>query len=479
MSGAASALTRAKSIKNGGLTVHGAVRDTLAKAEERNPQLNAYITVCAENAISAAESADRLIREGRALSPLAGVSVAVKDNICTRGVRTTCASRMLAEFTPVYSATAHARIESAGLITVGKANMDEFAMGSTCESSCFGGVKNPLDIERVPGGSSGGCAAAVAAGMADIALASDTGGSIRLPAAYCALTGFKPTYGSVSRYGLIAYASSFDQIGPIGKSAADCAALTDIIRGRDVLDCTTTDSHGSLLGEVLGKESLRGVRIALPKQCFEHSALAPDVRERVLAAAEVMKALGAQVAYVDVDIFDYLIPTYYIIATAQAASNLARYDGVKYGYRADDCADLSDMYKKTRGRGFGEEVKRRIMLGNFVLSGGYYEEYYMKALKARRVIADAYDALFGEYDLILTPTAPTTAPLQGAYPDPVAMYLTDIYTVPANLAGLPAVSFPCGNGADGMPVGAHVMGARGADGAVLACAHLCEGVLGS
>lgn len=477
MRGAVTALERAKSIKSGELAARDATLNTVAATKKRNRELNAYITVCAEQALLTAEAADRLIRGGNAPSPLAGVSVAVKDNICTRGVKTTCASRMLADFTPVYSATAFTRMEAAGLITVGKANMDEFAMGSTCESSYFGGVKNPLDTGRVPGGSSGGCAAAVAAGMADIALASDTGGSIRLPAAYCALTGFKPTYGSVSRYGLMAYASSFDQIGPIGKSAADCAALTDIIRGKDALDATTVQSNGSLLCEVLAKDSLRGVRIALPRQCFEHSALAPDVGERVLNAAEAMRALGAHISYVDLDIFQYVIPTYYIIATAQAASNLARYDGVKYGYRAPDYADLSDMYKKTRSQGFGEEVRRRIMLGNFVLSGGYYDEYYTKALKARRVITDALDALLGRYDLILTPTAPTTAPLQGSYPDPLKMYLTDIYTVPANLAGLPAVSFPCGKGADGMPVGAHIMGARGADGAVLACAHLCEGVL--
>ena len=405
-----------------------------------------------------------------AASPLAGVPMAYKDNICTRGVRTTCASKILGDFAPPYDATVVERLTAAGAVSLGKLNLDEFAMGSTTETSFYGPVRNPWDLTRVPGGSSGGAAAAVAAGMVWYAIGSDTGGSIRQPAAYCGVTGMKPTYGTVSRYGLIAYASSLDQMGPIAKSAADCAAVLDVIQGRDPRDGTSLDAPaGGLLSSLTG--DLRGKKIGLPADCFGQG-LDSEVRSAVLAAAEVLKARGAQVEEFALPVIEYVVPTYYIIACAEASSNLSRFDGVKYGWRAEDYGDLTDLYCKTRTQGFGAEVKRRILLGTFVLSSGYYDAYYKKALQVKALIKKAFDEAFTKYDLLLTPVAPTTAPKLGeSLTDPLKMYLSDIYTVSVNLAGLPALSMPCGFDSKGMPIGAQLIGPALGDGGVLNAAH--------
>ena len=403
-------------------------------------------------------------------SPLAGVPMAYKDNICTKGVATTCASKILEGFVPCYDATVVERLSAAGAVSMGKLNMDEFAMGSTSETSHYGPVKNPWNLTRAAGGSSGGAAAAVAAGEVWYAIGSDTGGSIRQPAAYCGVTGMKPTYGTVSRYGLIAYASSLDQMGPIAKSAADCAAVLDVIQGRDPRDSTSLDvPAGGLLSSLTG--DLRGKKIGLPADCFGQG-LDSEVRSAVLAAAEVLKARGAQVEEFALPVMEYVVPTYYIIACAEASSNLSRFDGVKYGWRAEDYEDLTDLYCKTRTQGFGSEVKRRILLGTFVLSSGYYDAYYKKALQAKALIKKAFDEAFAKYDLLLTPVAPTTAPKLGeSLTDPLKMYLSDIYTVSVNLAGLPALSMPCGFDGKGMPIGAQLIGPPLGDGVVLNAAH--------
>ena len=403
-------------------------------------------------------------------SPLAGVPMAYKDNICTKGVATTCASKILEGFVPCYDATVVERLTAAGAVSMGKLNMDEFAMGSTSETSHYGPVKNPWDLTRAAGGSSGGAAAAVAAGEVWYAIGSDTGGSIRQPAAYCGVTGMKPTYGTVSRYGLIAYASSLDQMGPIARSAADCAAVLDVIQGRDHRDGTSLGiSAGGLLSSLTG--DLKGKKIGLPADCFGQG-LDPEVRAAVLAAAEVLKARGAQVEEFALPVMEYVVPTYYIIACAEASSNLSRFDGVKYGWRAEDYGDLTDLYCKTRTQGFGAEVKRRVLLGTFVLSSGYYDAYYKKALQVKALIKKAFDQAFAKYNLLLTPVAPTTAPKLGeSLTDPLKMYLSDIYTVSVNLAGLPALSMPCGFDGKGMPIGAQLIGPALGDGVVLNAAH--------
>lgn len=400
-------------------------------------------------------------------SPLAGVPMAYKDNICTRGIPTTCASKMLEGFIPPYDATVVERLTAAGAVSLGKLNMDEFAMGSTCETSHFGAVKNPWDESRTPGGSSGGAAAAVAGRQVWYAIGSDTGGSIRQPAAHCGVTGFKPSYGAVSRYGLIAYASSLDQMGPIARSAADCAAVLDLMIGRDPRDGTSLDLPpvGALNGD------LRGKRVGIPDECFG-DGLNSEVGRAVLTVAEVLKARGATVERFSLPLTKYAVPTYYILACAEASSNLSRFDGVKYGHRAGEYADLNDLYRRSRTEGFGSEVRRRILLGTFVLSSGYYDAYYVKALKAKALLKAALDAAFRRYDLLLTPVAPTTAPKLGeSLSDPLRMYLADIYTVPANLAGLPAISVPCGFDGAGLPIGAQLMGPTMGDKTVLDAAH--------
>ena len=429
---------------------------------------NAFITFTAERALERAEKLQAGVKDAQ--SPLYGVPMAIKDNICTKGVKTSCASKILGDFKPPYDATAADRLARAGAVSIGKTNMDEFAMGSTSETSFYGPVKNPWDLERAPGGSSGGSAAAVAARSCWFALGSDTGGSIRQPASYCGVTGIKPTYGTVSRYGLIAYASSLDQIGPLARDAADCAAVLDVLRGRDPRDGTSLDGqYGRLLDGLTG--DVKGLKIGLPTDCFG-DGLNGEVRQAVLAVAEVLKARGAEVAELPFPVMEYVVPTYYIIAAAEASSNLSRFDGVKYGWRAEHYDGLTDLYNKTRTQGFGPEVKRRILLGTFVLSSGYYDAYYKKALQVKAVIKDAFDKAFERCDLLLTPVAPATAPRLGeSLSDPLQMYLSDVYTVSVNLAGLPALSMPCGFDGKGLPIGAQLIGPHFGEGALLNAAH--------
>ena len=453
------ALELAQKLRTGEVSQQEAMETAAARISAAQPANNAFTWV--NTPLPAADLS---------ASPLAGVPMAYKDNICTKGAPTTCASKILDGFRPCYDATIVERLSAAGAVSMGKLNMDEFAMGSTSETSWYGPVKNPWDLTRVSGGSSGGAAAAVAAGEVWYAIGSDTGGSIRQPAAYCGVTGMKPTYGSVSRYGLIAYASSLDQMGPIARSAADCAAVLDLIQGRDPRDGTSLDvPAGGLLNSLTG--DLTGKKIGLPVDCFGEG-LDPQVRSAVLAAADVLKARGAVVEEFALPVMEYVVPTYYIIAAAEASSNLSRFDGVKYGWRAEGYEDLADLYCKTRTQGFGAEVKRRILLGTFVLSSGYYDAYYKKALQVKAVIKNAFDEAFTKYDLLLTPVAPTTAPKLGeSLSDPLKMYLSDIYTVSVNLAGLPALSMPCGFDDRGMPIGAQLIGPALGDGMVLNGAH--------
>lgn len=439
----------------------GAVYGSIA---EKDKSVNAYISLSREQAEA------QLRAGGEEGGLLRGVPVSVKDNICTKGVLTSCASRILSNYIPVYDATAVAKVKAAGMPIVGKLNMDEFAMGSTSETSYYGSVKNPNDLTRVPGGSSGGAAAAVAAGEAICALGSDTGGSIRQPASYCGVTGFKPTYGYVSRYGLIAYASSLDQIGPIAKDVADCAAIMDVISGHDAHDSTSLNiEHPSYYGSLTGE--IRGKRIGIPEECFGEG-VDEDVKAAVLACGKTLEGLGAELVPVRLPFMKYVVPTYYIIATAEASSNLSRFDGVKYGFRAENVDSIDDLYIETRSRGFGKEVQRRILLGTFVLSSGYYNAYYKKALLLKRKIIEGFAGAFAACDAILCPTAPTTAPKLGeSLNDSMKMYLSDIFTVSVNLAGLPGLSVPCGKDGNGLPVGAQLIGAAGHDADVLNIGH--------
>lgn len=463
------ALQLGAAIRAGEVSARDAAKASLDAIAARQGENNAFITVLAEQAMAQAKALDE-DKEKLAVGPLAGVPAGVKDNICTLDVKTSCASKILGEFAPPYDATVMEKFRAAGGVMVGKLNMDEFAMGSTTETSFYGPARNPWDLERVPGGSSGGAAAAVAAGECWYALGSDTGGSIRQPASYCGVTGMKPTYGTVSRYGLIAYASSLDQIGPLARTAEDCAAVLDLLQGRDERDGTSLDFDAGHLLERLSAD-LTGMKIGIPVDCFS-VGLDPDVREKVLAVAEVLKGRGAQVEECKLPIMEYVVPTYYIIAAAEASSNLSRFDGVKYGWRAGDYEDLTDLYCKTRTEGFGREVQRRILLGTFVLSTGYYDAYYKKALQVKAIIKQAFDEAFRKYDLLLTPVAPTTAPKLGeSLGDPLQMYLSDIYTVSVNLAGLPAISMPCGFDRKGMPVGAQLIGAPLMEQKVLNAAH--------
>ena len=463
------ALQLGAAIRAGEVSARDAAKASLDAIAARQGENNAFITVLAEQAMAQAKALDE-DKEKLAVGPLAGVPAGVKDNICTLDVKTSCASKILGEFAPPYDATVMEKFRAAGGVMVGKLNMDEFAMGSTTETSFYGPARNPWDLERVPGGSSGGAAAAVAAGECWYALGSDTGGSIRQPASYCGVTGMKPTYGTISRYGLIAYASSLDQIGPLARTAEDCAAVLDLLQGRDERDGTSLDFDAGHLLERLSAD-LTGMKIGIPVDCFG-DGLDSDVREKVLAVAEVLKGRGAQVEECKLPIMEYVVPTYYIIAAAEASSNLSRFDGVKYGWRAGDYEDLTDLYCKTRTEGFGREVQRRILLGTFVLSTGYYDAYYKKALQVKAVIKQAFDEAFRKYDLLLTPVAPTTAPKLGeSLGDPLQMYLSDIYTVSVNLAGLPAISMPCGFDRKGMPVGAQLIGAPLMEQKVLNAAH--------
>ncbi len=464
------ALELGAKIKAGEVSVPEATRAALDAIEAKNAENNAFITVLNNRAMAEAEEIQKKISAGELTSPLAGVPLAIKDNICTKGVKTTCASKILGDFQPPYNATLTEKIHAIGGVVLGKLNMDEFAMGSTSETSYYGATRNPWDLSRVPGGSSGGAAAAVAARECWYAIGSDTGGSIRQPASYCGVTGIKPTYGTVSRYGLIAYASSLDQIGPLARTAEDCAAILDAIQGKDPRDGTSLDVPvGGLLSGLSG--DLTGMKIGIPVDCFG-DGLDGEVSQKVLAAAEVLKERGAEVEEFRLPIMEYVVPAYYIIAAAEASSNLSRFDGVKYGWRAEGYSDLTELYNKTRTEGFGTEVKRRILLGTFVLSSGYYDAYYRKALQVKAVIKEAFDRAFEKYDLLLMPVAPTTAPKLGeSLSDPLKMYLSDIYTVSVNLAGLPGVSIPCGLDSKGLPVGAQLIGPALGEGKVLNAAH--------
>ena len=446
-----------KKIQAGEVSVLEATQAVLDAIKAKEAAVNSFVTVDEEGALKRAAEVQKLIDEGKLTGPLAGVPVAIKDNMCTEGLLTTCSSKILYNYIPTYSAEAVKRLEAAGAVIVGKTNMDEFAMGSTTETSAYGVTKNPWNTEHVPGGSSGGSCAAVAAEEVPYALGSDTGGSISQPSSFCGVTGIKPTYGSVSRYGLIAYGSSLDQIGPIAKDVTDCATILETITSYDTKDSTSVKREDSDYTSAL-VDDVKGMRIGIPRDYFGEG-LDPEVREAVLAAAETLKEKGAIVEEFDLGLVEYAIPAYYVIACAEASSNLARFDGVKYGYRTREYEGLHNMYKKSRSEGFGAEVKRRIMLGSFVLSSGYYDAYYLKALRVKALIKKAFDNAFSKYDVILGPAAPTTAPKLGQSLDnPIQMYLGDIYTISVNLAGLPGISLPCGMDKNGLPIGLQLIG---------------------
>ena len=444
-------------IREGKTTAVEATLAVLDQIEKTESEYHCYVTVDREGALERAKQVQAKIEAGELTGPLAGVPVAIKDNMCTEGLLTTCSSKILYNFIPTFSSEAVLNLEKAGAVILGKTNMDEFAMGSTTETSYFGATKNPQNPEHVPGGSSGGSAAAVAAEECFYALGSDTGGSIRQPASYCGVVGLKPTYGTVSRYGLIAYGSSLDQIGPLCKDVTDCAVILETISGHDPKDSTSIPREDLDFSSAL-VDDVKGMKIGIPRDYFGEG-LDPQVAAAVKAAAKVLESKGAIVEEFDLSLVPYAIPTYYTIADAEASSNLERFDGIKYGYRTEDYAGLHNMYKKSRSEGFGPEVKRRIMLGSFVLSSGYYDAYYLKALKVKALIRKAFDEAFEKYDVILGPVAPTTAPKLGeSLSDPMKMYLGDIYTISVNLAGLPGLSVPCGRDDKGLPIGLQLIG---------------------
>ena len=442
-------------------------RAYLQKIATVNEKLNTYITICDEIALAQAEKADQRISSGDQ-NPLVGIPLAHKDIFCAKGIKTTCGSKMLENFVSPYDATIVTKLNKAGTVTLGKTNMDEFAMGSSNETSYFGPVKNPGDATKVPGGSSGGSAAAVAADLCAIATGSDTGGSIRQPASFCGVTGFKPSYGRVSRWGMIAFASSLDQAGPISKNAEDAAIIMNVIAGADNLDSTSAkepvvDYTASL------NESLRGLKIGVPKQHFAQG-LSTEVEESIRQSLKEFEKLGATIKEVDLPNNHLSVPSYYVIAPAEASANLSRYDGVRYGYRCENPTVLKDMYMRTRSEGFGSEVKRRIMVGTYALSAGYYDAYYQKAQKIRRLIKNDFDSVFSTVDVIVGPTSPHTAFGIGTTTDPVKMYLEDIYTIAVNLAGLPGISIPAGFGGN-LPIGMQIIGREFAEAKLLNVAH--------
>jgi aspartyl-tRNA(Asn)/glutamyl-tRNA(Gln) amidotransferase subunit A len=452
------AVELAKKIKAGETTAVEAAKDALAQIKEKEESIHSYVTVLDEAQIlEKAGEVQKKIEAGELTGPLAGVPVAIKDNMCTEGILTTCSSKILGNFVPTYSSEAVKKLEEAGVVLIGKTNMDEFAMGSTTETSAYGVTRNPHNTDHVPGGSSGGSCAAVAAEECSFALGSDTGGSIRQPSSFCGVTGIKPTYGTVSRYGLIAYGSSLDQIGPVAKDVTDCATILEAISSYDKKDSTSVQREDLDFTSALVKD-VKGMKIGIPKDYFGEG-LDPQVKEAVLKAAKVLEEQGAIVEEFDLSLVEYAIPAYYVIASAEASSNLSRFDGVKYGYRTKEYEGLHNMYKKTRSEGFGPEVKRRIMLGSFVLSSGYYDAYYLKALRTKALIKKAFDEAFSKYDVILSPAAPTTAPKIGeSLKDPIKMYLGDIYTISVNLAGLPGMTVPCGKDDKGLPIGVQLIG---------------------
>lgn len=455
--GKLTALQLAEKIKQHQISVLDGVKYVFDQIEAKEDKVHAYLDTYKKEAYARAKEVQKGIEDGTYTGPLAGVPIAIKDNICIKGKTTTCASKILENFVPQYNAEVIDRLEQAGLVIIGKTNMDEFAMGSTTETSAYGVTRNPWDLEHVPGGSSGGSCAAVAASECYYALGSDTGGSIRQPSSFCGVVGLKPTYGTVSRYGLIAYGSSLDQIGPVAKDVSDCAAILEAIASHDPKDSTSMDRDDCDFTEAL-VDDVKGLRIGIPRD-YMGEGLDPEVNDAVMKAAKVLEEKGAIVEAFDLRLVKYAIPAYYTIADAEASSNLERFDGVKYGYRTKDYDGLHNMYKKTRSEGFGPEVKRRIMLGSFVLSSGYYDAYYLKALRTKALIKKEFDRAFRNYDIILGPAAPTTAPELGkSLSDPMKMYLGDIYTISVNLAGLPGMSVPVGKDSKGLPIGMQLIG---------------------
>jgi aspartyl-tRNA(Asn)/glutamyl-tRNA(Gln) amidotransferase subunit A len=444
-----------------------------ARIQEKDGEIGAFLSLCRDRALAQADRIDRMAAEGKPLPPLAGVPVAIKDLMSTRGVRTTAGSRMLDKYIPPYDCTAVARLEAAGAVVLGKTNCDEFAMGSSNENSAFHPVRNPRDLTRVPGGSSGGSAAAVAADMAVATLGSDTGGSIRQPASFCGVVGLMPTYGRVSRYGLIAFASSLDHIGPLTKTVKDAASVLQVIAGRDPMDSTSAQVPVPNYVAELDRP-IRGVKLGVAEEYFREG-LDDEVRHAVEAAIDRLKSLGCEVIPISLPHTPYAIPTYYLIATAEASSNLVRYDGVRYSLRARGVKTLSEMYRRSRDEGFGAEVKRRIMLGTYALSAGYYDAYYLKAQKVRTLLARDFDEAFRKVDAILTPTSPTAAFRLGEKSDdPLSMYLADIYTVTADLAGIPGISIPCGETKNKLPIGLQILGRHFDESMILRVAHAYE-----
>ena len=451
------AVSLGKKIKEKEISVREALDAVFAQIDQTEGRYHAYVTLDKEGAYKQADAVQEKIDKGELTGALAGVPVAIKDNMCTKGLLTTCSSKILENYIPTYTASAVQNLTDAGCVIIGKTNMDEFAMGSTTETSYYGVTRNPHNPDHVPGGSSGGSAAAVALNECFFALGSDTGGSIRQPSAFCGITGMKPTYGTVSRYGLIAYGSSLDQIGPMTKNVTDCAAVLETIASYDKKDSTSMKREKYDFTSALVRD-VKGLRIGLPKDYFGEG-LDSEVKAAIFKAAETFRRMGAIVEEFDLGLVQYAIPAYYIIASAEASSNLERFDGVKYGYRTKEYGDLHSMYKKTRSEGCGAEVKRRIRLGSFVLSSGYYDAYYLKALKTKALIKQEFDKAFEKYDIILAPAAPTTAPLLGSsLQDPIKMYLSDIYTISANLAGIPGLSIPCGKDKMGLPIGMQLLG---------------------
>lgn len=469
------------------LKLHGMLKDKklscreltqtyIDAAERDNAALNAYVTFTPERALETARVVDEKIARGESIGILEGIPMTLKDNISTDGIRTTCCSRILEDYVPIYDATVWRLLRSRNAVLLGKTNMDEFAMGSSCENSCFGGAKNPHNTGHVAGGSSGGVASAVGGNIAAYGLGSDTGGSIRQPASFCGIVGLKPTYGAVSRFGLIAYASSFDQIGPITTSVEDAAAVFDAISEHDEMDSTSQGRKGAPAMDTL-RNDIRGMKIGIAREYLD--GVRDEVRQSVEQATEVYKSLGAEIVYFDLPALKYSLPVYYILACAEASSNLGRYDGIRYGYKADSYSDVNDMIKKTRSTGFGDEVKRRILLGTYVLSSGYYDAYYKKAQNLRGTIVNAFKNAFLSCDVILAPTVPMTAFENGhAVSDPVETYLTDICTVPVNIAGLPGVSVPCGYNKEGLPIGMQLIGNTFEEATILNAAWQYENAAG-
>ncbi len=459
---------------SGEVTATEIVRAYFVRISQVESKVKAFVTQAQESALLQAEALDRKLKEWRKTKPLTGMPLAIKDNICTDGVPTTCSSRMLQNFVPPYDATVIAKLRAQEYILLGKTNLDEFAMGSSTENSAFGPTRNPWNLHRVPGGSSGGSAAAVAAEECVAALGSDTGGSIRQPAAFCGVVGLKPTYGRISRYGLVAFASSLDQIGPITKDVADAAFLLQAIAGHDPMDSTSVDRPVPDYMKALQKRNLKALKIGVPAEFFTEG-LDPEVEQAVRAAIGELKNLGAEIREIRLPRTDAAVAVYYVIATAEASSNLARFDGIKFGFRAKETKDLLELYMKTRQEGFGPEVKRRIMLGTYVLSAGYYDAYYGKAQSVRTLVCQDFDAAFNEVDLIVTPATPTPAFRLGEKSeDPLQMYLSDIFTISVNLAGLPAIALPCGFSREGLPIGLQLIGRAFGEETILRAAHAYE-----